>query len=84
LQFSTATIAGAETNCARTWTVFERHPEADLTISWSDWIDASGQPTGLHSRRCEGAFSFRSLVEDFVIGNTSSAVLPRSACATRV
>ena len=58
---------------------FEQHPEADLTFSWSDWIDEAGNPVGLHSRRCTGTFGFNSLVEDFVIGNTSSAVIRRSA-----
>ena len=56
----------------------EIHPEADLTFTWSDWIDARGLPIGLGSRHCHGSFSFEDLLEDFVIGNTSSVLFRRS------
>jgi len=56
----------------------QTHPEADLTFTWSDWIDARGLPIGLGSRHCHGAFSFEDLLEDFVIGNTSSVLFRRS------
>jgi glycosyltransferase involved in cell wall biosynthesis len=52
----------------------ERNPAADLTFSWSGFIDDAGRRLGLHSRKCAGVISFRQLVIDFVIGNTSSVV----------
>jgi len=57
---------------------FEQHRDADLTFSWSDWIDESGRATGLHTQHCHGTFSLEALFEDFVIGNTSSVVIRRS------
>jgi glycosyltransferase involved in cell wall biosynthesis len=57
----------------------DRHPGADATFCSSDWIDDGGRKIGLHSRRCQGAFSFSQLIEDYVVGNTSALVLRRSA-----
>jgi glycosyltransferase involved in cell wall biosynthesis len=61
------------------WEYFEAHPDADVTFCRSAWIDELGQDIGLHSRRCRGAFSFRQLLEDYAIGNTSAVVLRRAA-----
>jgi len=55
------------------------NPDADLTFDWSNWIDSHSRETGLHSAWRRGRFSFRALLEDFVIGNTSSVVFRRSA-----
>jgi glycosyltransferase involved in cell wall biosynthesis len=64
---------------ARHMAYFERHPEVDLTFSWSRLIDADGNDLGLHPRFWRGAISFGELLEDFVIGNTSSVVMRREA-----
>jgi glycosyltransferase involved in cell wall biosynthesis len=58
---------------------FREHAEADLTFTWSDWIDGDSRPVGLGSKRCEGAFTLDDLMADFVIGNTSSVAIRRSA-----
>lgn len=58
---------------------FDRHPEVDLTFSWSRLIDEEGRDLGLHPRYWRGAASFGELLEDFVIGNTSSVVMRREA-----
>ncbi len=52
----------------------ERHPLADLTFSWSGFIDEAGRRLSFHSRRCRGAIPFRRMVIDYVIGTTSSVV----------
>jgi glycosyltransferase involved in cell wall biosynthesis len=67
------------TKLARHIEFMERHPEADLTFSWSRLIAENGEEIGVHSRHWRGTISFRELLADFVIGNSSSLVLRRSA-----
>ena len=57
---------------------FAAHPEADITFSWSRWIDEHGKDLNLAPRRWQGPISFEELVRDFVIGNTSSMVARRA------
>jgi hypothetical protein len=56
----------------------KQHPEVDLAFSWSRLIKENDCETGLHSRRWCGPISFRQLLADFVIGNSSALVLRRS------
>ena len=59
--------------------MMERDPGLDLTFSWSRLCDDEGRPLGLHSRRWKGTLSFVQMLEDYVIGNSSSVVLRRTA-----
>ena len=59
--------------------MMERDPGLDLTFSWSRLCDDEGRPLGLHSQRWRGSLSLEQMMEDFVIGNTSSVVLRRRA-----
>lgn len=59
--------------------MMERDSGLDLTFSWSRLCDDEGRPLGLYSRRWRGLLSFEQMMEDFIIGNTSSVVLRRSA-----
>ncbi len=68
-----------ETKLARHIAYLEGHPEADLTFSWSRLIDEEGRELGLHSRFWRGPIAFGPLLEDFVIGSTSSVVMRREA-----
>jgi glycosyltransferase involved in cell wall biosynthesis len=54
-------------------------PAIDLTFDWSRWIDGDGADLGLTTQPWRGAISFEGLLEDFVIGTTSSIVVRRSA-----
>lgn len=54
-------------------------PDVDLSFTWSRMVDDAGQPTGLHSHRWPGKLSFEQMLEDFVIGNTSSVIIRREA-----
>jgi glycosyltransferase involved in cell wall biosynthesis len=56
----------------------ERNPEVEATFSWSRLIDESGRDIGLHTSHWRGPISFRQLLEDYVVGNTSSLVLRRA------
>jgi glycosyltransferase involved in cell wall biosynthesis len=56
-----------------------KHPNVDLTFSWSRIIDEDGSDTGLTSRRWRGPISFGQLLKDNVIGNGSSAVIRRDS-----
>lgn len=57
----------------------ERHPDVDLTFSWSRLIDEAGRDLGRHPRYWRGPISYGQLLEDFVIGSTSSVVMRREA-----
>jgi len=59
----------------------DRHPEVDLTFSWSRMIDERGSDTGLTTRLWNGPLSFDELLADNVIGNGSALVLRREALA---
>lgn len=67
------------TKLARHLEFMEQHSEVDLTFSWSRLITENDRETGLHSRHWRGPISFRELLADFVIGNSSSLMLRRSA-----
>jgi glycosyltransferase involved in cell wall biosynthesis len=58
---------------------FEKNAGADATFSWSALIDESGGRIGLHPARWRGSIGFSQLLEDFVVGSTSSLVMRRSA-----
>lgn len=69
----------AETALERHVEFLERHSEVSVTFSWSGLIDAQGRHIGLHSTRWRGPISFRQLLEDYVVGTSSSLVLRRAA-----
>ncbi|MBL8294714.1 MAG: glycosyltransferase family 2 protein [Bryobacterales bacterium] len=56
---------------------FATLPDTGLTFDWSQMIDARGERVGPSSPRTYGTVSFDSLVQDFVIGNTSALVVRR-------
>jgi glycosyltransferase involved in cell wall biosynthesis len=58
---------------------FERNPEVAVTFSWSTLIDEQDRRIDLHPARWCGPISFRQLLEDYVVGNSSSVVIRRSA-----
>jgi glycosyltransferase involved in cell wall biosynthesis len=58
-----------------------KHPETDLSFSWSRLIDEQGADLHLGSRRWYGPISFQQVLQDFVIGNTSAIVVRRAAIA---
>ncbi len=58
---------------------FRQHPEADMTFSWSRWVNKEGEDIGYYSRRSRGAVSFLELFEDFVVVTPSSVVVRASA-----
>lgn len=64
---------------ARQVGVMEGDAGLDLTFSWSRMIDEEGRPLGLQSNRWRGGLSFAEMLADFVIGNTSSVVMRRTA-----
>lgn len=68
-----------KTKLARHVDFLERHPEVDVTFSWSRLINEFGEELRLHSRRWRGPISAGELFEDFVLCNGSAAVLRRSA-----
>jgi len=67
------------TKLARHLTEFERHPAAAVTFSWTGLIDEHDRPIALHPAHWRGAISFRQLLEDYVIGTSSSIVMRRAA-----
>jgi glycosyltransferase involved in cell wall biosynthesis len=58
---------------------FEKNAGADVTFSWSALMDESGSRMELHPAHWRGPIDFSQLLEDFVVGSTSSVVLRRSA-----
>ena len=56
---------------------FRRHPEVDLTFSWSTYIGEGDQDLGLPAHRWTGKIAFGELLVDNVIGPTSSVVIRR-------
>jgi glycosyltransferase involved in cell wall biosynthesis len=69
----------AETALQRHVEFLERNPGVSATFSWSGLIDERGRHMGLHSARWRGPISFRQLLEDYVVGTSSSLVLRRDA-----
>lgn len=64
---------------ARHVAFFERNPGAAVTFSWSGLIDERDRPITLHPAHWRGSITFRQLLEDYVIGTSSSLVMHRSA-----
>jgi glycosyltransferase involved in cell wall biosynthesis len=58
---------------------FRNNPGAQLTFSWSGLIDEHDRRIDLHPAHWRGPISFRELLQDYVVGNSSSIVLRRSA-----
>lgn len=59
----------------------DTHPEIDLNFSQSVWIGAEGRSLGIRSAKVSGRLSYLDLLEDFVIGNTSSVLFRRRCLA---
>jgi glycosyltransferase involved in cell wall biosynthesis len=57
---------------------FWRHSEIDLTFDLSRMIGENGEDLALPSRYWEGTISLEQLVEDFIVGNTSSLVVRKN------
>jgi glycosyltransferase involved in cell wall biosynthesis len=57
---------------------FEAHPSAAATFSWSALIDEHDRPITVHTTHWRGPIGFRQLLQDYVIGPSSSLVLRRS------
>jgi glycosyltransferase involved in cell wall biosynthesis len=57
----------------------DRNPDVAVTFSWSGLIDEHGRRLDLHPAHWRGPVSFRQLLEDNVVGNSSSVVAQRSA-----
>ena len=64
---------------ARHLETFRRHPEVDLTFTWTAYIGEADQDLGLPVRRWWGEITFDELLVDNVIGDTSSVVIRREA-----
>jgi glycosyltransferase involved in cell wall biosynthesis len=56
----------------------EQHPAVGVTFSWSGLIDDHDRRIDVHPRHWLGSLSFRQLLEDYVVGSTSSLVVRRS------
>ena len=67
------------TKLARHVDTFDAQPGATATFSWSSLIDEHDRPIAVHPAHWHGPISFRQLLEDYVIGPSSSLVLRRSA-----
>ena len=64
---------------ARRLEFFENSAVTDATFSWSALVDESGGRIGLQGARRRRPIGFPQLLEDFVVGSTSSLVLRRPA-----
>jgi glycosyltransferase involved in cell wall biosynthesis len=64
---------------ARHRETFQRHPDVDLTFTWTAYIGEADQDLGLPIRRWRGQITFDELLADNVIGATSSVVIRRAA-----
>jgi len=64
---------------ARHVAVFDAQPGAAATFSWSALIDEHDRPIAVHPAHWHGPIGFQQLLEDYVIGPSSSLVLRRSA-----
>ena len=68
-----------KTKLARHVDFLDRHPNLDVTFSWSRLMDESGRELRLHTRHWRGPISAEQLFVDFVPANGSSAVFRRAA-----
>jgi glycosyltransferase involved in cell wall biosynthesis len=57
----------------------DRNPAVAVTFSWSGLIDEHGRRIDLHPAHWRGPISFRQLLEDNVVGSSSSVFMQRSA-----
>lgn len=64
---------------ARHVEAFEAQAEATATFTWSALIDERDRPITVHPGHWHGPIEFRQLLEDYVIGPSSSLVMQRSA-----
>jgi len=64
---------------ARHVDAFDAQPEATATFSWSVLIDEHDRPIAVHPAHWRGPIAFRQLLEDYVIGPSSSLAMVRSA-----
>jgi glycosyltransferase involved in cell wall biosynthesis len=64
---------------ARHVAFFEAHPAAAVTFSWCSLIDEHDRPIALHPSHWRGSIGFRHLLEDYVVGSSSTLVMRRAA-----
>jgi len=64
---------------ARHVDVFDAQPGTAATFSWSALIDQHDRPIAFHPVHWHGPIGFRQLLEDYVIGPSSSLVMRRSS-----
>jgi glycosyltransferase involved in cell wall biosynthesis len=64
---------------ARHVDAFDAQPGAAATFSWSGLIDEHDRPIAVHPAHWHGAIGFRQLLEDYVIGPSSSLVMRRAS-----
>jgi hypothetical protein len=64
---------------ARHAAFFEAHAEAAVTFCWCGLIDEHDRPLAVHPSRWRGPIGFRHLLEDYVVGSSSTLVLRRAA-----
>ncbi len=57
----------------------DRNPGVAATFCWSGLIDENGRRIELHPAHWRGAITFRQLLEDNVVGSSSTVVMRRSA-----
>jgi glycosyltransferase involved in cell wall biosynthesis len=60
---------------------FESNPSTEATFSWSGLIDERGWGIKFHPAHWRGPISFRQLLEDYVVGSSSSVVMRQRAIA---
>jgi len=58
---------------------FDDCPDLDLTFSWYQLVNENSGLIGVHPRQCYGRFTYDSLLSDYVIGPTSTAVMKLEA-----
>lgn len=68
-----------ESKIERHMAAFAQHPELTATFSWYGLIDEPGRRIHVGTPHWRGPIEFRQLLEDFVIGCTSSLVMRREA-----
>ncbi|HZO54122.1 MAG TPA: glycosyltransferase [Bryobacteraceae bacterium] len=61
------------------WESFQSLPSIDFNFTWSHYIGPDGARLPLPARAWSGPVNFELLLQDFVIGNTSSIAIRRSA-----
>jgi glycosyltransferase involved in cell wall biosynthesis len=64
---------------ARHVAFFEGYPAATVTFSWCGLIDEHDRPITVHPSHWRGPISFSQLLEDYVVGTSSTLVIRRAA-----